>query len=46
MKKFLFIVIVFFVVISIIGCSNETIKKTEESWEESPTLVRVSHNYG
>ena len=40
MKRFLFIVIVFFVVISIIGCSNETIKKTEESWEESPTLVR------
>ena len=40
MKRFLFIVIVFLVVISIIGCSNETIKKTEESWEESPTLVR------
>jgi hypothetical protein len=39
-KKFLFIVILFFVVISIIGCSNQTIKKTEESWEESPTLVR------
>ncbi|MFZ0444555.1 MAG: hypothetical protein WAM95_07945 [Bacillus sp. (in: firmicutes)] len=40
MKKFLFIVIVFSVVISIIGCSSQTIKKTEESWEESPTLVR------
>lgn len=38
MKKLLFIVIVFLVVISIIGCSNEAIQKTEESWEESPTL--------
>ncbi len=26
------------VVINVIGCSNETNQKTEESWEESPTL--------
>ncbi|WP_096186289.1 DUF4871 domain-containing protein [Evansella halocellulosilytica] len=38
MKRFLFIVIVFLVIISIIGCSNEAIQKTDESWEESPTL--------
>lgn len=40
MKRFLFIAIVFLVVSSIIGCSSETINKTEENWEESPTLVR------
>ena len=40
MKRFLFVVLVFLVVISIIGCSNETIKKAEESWEESPTFIR------
>ncbi|MEI3613219.1 DUF4871 domain-containing protein [Pseudogracilibacillus sp. SO30301A] len=40
MKKTLFIVIVFLVVISSIGCSKKTINKTEENWEESPTLVR------
>ena len=38
-EKKIFIVIVFLVAISTIGCSNETIKKAEESWEESATFV-------
>ncbi|MDQ0232591.1 hypothetical protein [Metabacillus malikii] len=40
MNRILFIVIVFLLVMSINGCSNETFKETKESWEESPTLVK------
>ena len=36
LKRFLSVVIVFLVAISIIGCSSAT----DESWEESATLVR------
>jgi hypothetical protein len=39
-RKSLFIVVVFLVVISSVGCSKKTINKTEENWEESPALVR------
>ncbi|MBP1917147.1 hypothetical protein J2Z23_004132 [Lederbergia galactosidilyticus] len=40
MNKLGFVIITFFALIGLVGCSNETMKKAKESWEESPTLIR------
>ncbi|OAK74835.1 hypothetical protein ABB05_03565 [Lederbergia galactosidilytica] len=39
-NKLGFVIITFFALIGLVGCSNETMKKAKESWEESPTLIR------